>query len=167
MSDVTQWVNRLGLAPHPEGGWYRRTYESPEHLPLTALPDRFRGARPIATAIYYLLESGGFSALHRIKSDEIWNFYVGSPLRLTVLSSDGRIEERMLGDKSVAGVLFQTVVPAEHWFGAEVVETASFSLVGCVVAPGFDFEDFELADREKLAAVYPQHRAVIERLTRV
>lgn len=167
MSDVTHWVNKLGLAPHPEGGWYRRTYESAENLPPTALPDRFSGARPIATAIYYLLESGSFSALHRIKSDEIWNFYVGSPLRLTVLSSDGRIEERTLGDKSAAAVSFQTVVPAECWFGAEVVETGSFSLVGCVVAPGFDFEDFELADREKLAAVYPQHRAVIERLTRV
>jgi predicted cupin superfamily sugar epimerase len=166
MNDAAHWVETLKLSPHPEGGYYRRTYESFEQLPMAALPARFSGNRPIATAIYYLLEGAGFSALHRIKSDEIWNFYAGSPLRLTVLDPGGVLHELLLGKAPEAGQSFQHVVRAGCWFGAEVAGAASYSLVGCVVAPGFDFEDFELADRERLVAAYPQHRAVIEGLTR-
>lgn len=166
MSEASHWVKTLELVPHPEGGWYRRTYESTDRLPQAALPARFTGDRPFATAIYFLLENGDFSALHRIKSDEIWNFHAGSPLQLTVLDPDGRLEARILGCCPAATASFQTVVRAGCWFGAEVLEAGSYSLVGCVVAPGFDFEDFELADRDRLLAEHPQHRTVIERLTR-
>jgi uncharacterized protein len=166
MHDALYWVKALDLSLHPEGGYYRRTYESVEQLPGASLPVRFSGDRPMATAIYYLLEGHDFSALHRIKSDEIWSFHAGSPLRLTVLDLGGRLYELLLGSAPEAGQSFQQVVRAGCWFGAEVVDASSYSLVGCVVAPGFDFEDLELADRERLVAAYPLHRAVIERLTR-
>ncbi len=165
MNDAAYWVKTLNLRPHPEGGFYRRTYESAERLPVGVLPGRFRGERPIATAIVYLLVNPAISALHRIRSDEIWHFYLGSPLRLTILDSDGQVEEQVLGKDPGRGQVFQHVVRAGSWFGAEVVETRAFSLVGCVVAPGFDFEDFELADRVRLVQAYPHHRAMIERLT--
>lgn len=166
MNDAAYWVKSLNLRPHPEGGHFRRTYESADRLPAGALPARFPGERPIATAIVYLLENPAVSALHRIKSDEIWHFYRGSPLRLTMLSPGGQVEERTLGPDPANGQSFQLVVPAGSWFGAEVVEPRSFSLVGCTVAPGFDFEDFELGDRTRLLLAYPRHRALIERLTR-
>lgn len=166
MNDAAYWVKILDLRPHPEGGYYRRTYESADRLPAGALSARFPGERPVATAILYLLESPAVSALHRIQSDEIWHFCLGSPLRLTVLHPGGRIEERILGADPAGGQSFQHAVRAGSWFGGEVVWPQSFSLVGCVVAPGFDFEDFELADRTRLLRAFPQHRALIERLTR-
>jgi len=164
--DALYWVKALDLSRHPEGGYYRRTYESVEQFPRASLPARFSGDRPMATAVYYLLEGHDFSALHRIKSDEIWSFYAGSPLRLTVLEPGGSLNRLLLGSAPEAGQSFQHVVRSGCWFGAEVIEAGSYSLVGCVVAPGFAFEDFELADRARLIAAYPLHRAVIERLTR-
>jgi predicted cupin superfamily sugar epimerase len=166
--DAASWIERLGLQPHPEGGFYRETYRSTEAVQADGLPVRFDGPRRFATAVYFLLTAESFSALHRIRSDELWHFYAGDPVTLTVLDADGRgtLSTVRLGRDLAADVLPQAVVPAGAWFGAEVAAPGRFALVGCTVAPGFDFADFELGEREALAERYPRHRAVIERLTR-
>jgi len=158
------WIDTLGLARHPEGGWFRETYRSSESIPSEALPDRFQGLRPFCTAIYFMLKRGDFSALHRIKSDEIWHFHEGAPLTVHVLTPTGEQYGIRLGRDADNGERFQAVVPAGCWFGAETF--GEFSLVGCTVAPGFDFRDFEMADRANLASIFPQHIPFINRLTR-
>jgi len=167
MSEARQWIERLQLRPHPEGGYFRETYRSGEIVARAHLPARFGGDRAFSTAIYYLLESGDFSALHTIKQDEVWHFYDGSPLTVHVIDGDGTHSAIRLGRDIAAGEVPQAVVPAGRLFGARVEDAASFSLVGCTVAPGFDFADFAVPDRAQLLARYPQHRELIERLTRV
>lgn len=158
------------MTAHPEGGYFAETYRSAEVIPLAALPDRFQGARTFGTAIYFLLESHQFSALHRIQSDEIWHFYAGLPLEILVISSTGDLTIIRLGNRPDKGELFQAVVQAGCWFGSKPVSDATatdstFSFVGCTVAPGFDFTDFELADRATLLTEFPQHQTIIDRLT--
>lgn len=160
------WIEALGLRPHPEGGWYRETYRSSETVAGEHLPPRFGGARCFSTAIYFLLPGGEFSALHRIKSDEIWHFYAGSPLTLVAIDAAGTLTETVLGRRPERGESFQARVPAGSWYGAWIEDPTSYALVGGTVAPGFDFADFELAERAALEALHPQHRALIRRLTR-
>jgi uncharacterized protein len=158
-------ISALGLVQHPEGGWYRETYRSSEHIPGNALPDRFEGLRSCCTAIFFLLEQGDYSALHRIKSDELWFFHGGTGLTIHLLTADGIHSAIRLGADIAAGEVFQAMVPAGTWFGAEMSGTGEYSLVSCTVAPGFDFADFEMAKREVLLLQYPEHVAVIKRLT--
>jgi uncharacterized protein len=163
---AAQWIVALGLAPHPEGGFYRETYRAGETVEAAHLPARFGGARAHSTAIYFLLPADQVSALHRIRSDEVWHFYAGDALTLTLLHPDGRLEERRLGPDLDRGERFQVIVPAGAWYGAAVDAGGAYALVGGTVAPGFDFADFELAERAALLARFPQHRAAILRLTR-
>ena len=165
--DPTELIARLDLTRHPEGGWYRETYRSSEQIPAKALPERFSGSRALCTAIYFLLERGDFSALHQIKSDELWHYHAGSSLLIHIFTPDGDYRVERLGADLAAGDRFQVMVSAGSWFGAEpAVGEANFALVGCTVAPGFDFRDFVLADREHLCAAYPRHAPLIRRLTR-
>ncbi len=164
-NELHRLITRLELQPHPEGGYFRETYRSAELV--TALPERFQGQRSFSTAILFLLPHGHMSALHRIKSDEVWHFYQGSPLRVATLSPDGSRKDYLLGSSLDAGQTFQAVVPAGHWFGAYVDATQGESLVGCTVAPGFDFSDFEMGTRDALCKLYPQHGELVRRLTRV
>lgn len=157
-------IEALGLQRHPEGGWFAETYRSKESIAAEALPSRFGGSRSCCTAIHFLLEEGDFSALHRIKSDEIWHFYVGAPLVVQVITPGGEHRQILLGSDPTGGEHFQAVVPAGCWFGAET--RGRFSLVGCTVAPGFDFADFEMASRHGLTGQFPLHEALIARLTR-
>ncbi len=161
---VATLVQRFDLKPHPEGGFYSETYRSIESIPGTALPDRFTGDRYFSSAIYFLLEKGNFSAFHRIKSDECWHFYSGDPLWIHVLYEDGRAETIILGNTEDA--VYQYVVPAGCWFASETAPTGIFSLVGCTVAPAFDFADFELAKAEELIRNFPAHQNLIQRLCR-
>jgi uncharacterized protein len=154
------WIRLLALDAHPEGGYYRETYRSAETISTAG------GSRAISTAIYFLLPGDQVSALHRIRSDEVWHFYAGSALTLFVLHPDGRPERARLGPDAAAGERFQMLVPSGCWYGAAVDDPASWALVGGTVAPGFDFADFELGGRAALTREFPQHRAVIERLTR-
>jgi hypothetical protein len=163
---AADWIRLLDLTPHPEGGYYRETYRSPETAAAAHLPPRFAGPRAISTAIYFLLPGDQVSALHRIRSDEIWHFYAGSALTLFVIHPDGRLERARLGPDATAGERFQALVPVGCWYGATVEDPVSYALVGGTVAPGFDFADFELGERAALLREFPQHRAVIERLTR-
>ena len=162
---VQQWIDRLSLEPHPEGGWYRQTYRASLMLPLAALPG-FTGERAASTAIYFLLAGDQFSALHRLRSDEVWHFYAGSGLVVHVIEPGGQYSGLLLGSNAAAGELFQAVVPAGCWFGSSLRQPNTYALVGCTVAPGFDFADFEMAKRDALTAQYPQHRNIIARLTR-
>jgi predicted cupin superfamily sugar epimerase len=166
MTDANQWIERLQLKRHPEGGNFRETYRSDEVVPRQSLPARFTGDRAMATAIYFLLEGDDFSALHRIKQDEVWHFYDGATLTVHVIDLEGNYTPLQLGRNLSAGEAPQAVVKAGCYFGATVNDPRSYALVGCTVAPGFDFADFEMPSREGLWQRYPQHRQLIERLTK-
>lgn len=163
---ATQLIKQLGLKSHPEGGYYKETYKSSEQIAAAALPEQFRSPRHFSTCIYFLMTSKSFSAFHRIQQDEIWHFYDGSPISLHILSPDGHYANHRIGRDIPAGELPQVVVSAGHWFAAEVIEENSFSLVGCTVAPGFSFEDFELGTRTDLTRRFPDFAELIGRLTR-
>ncbi len=157
--DAQFWKERLNLIPHPEGGFYRVTYESADMVPHP----RVAAERRASTGIYFLIDSpANFSAFHRIQSDEMWHFYAGEELTVHVISPDGRYKQLQLG----ALHEFQAVVPAGCWFASSVAREGSWALVGCTVAPGFDFADFELADRAGLTELYPRYADVISRYTR-
>ena len=160
------WIDRLQLMPHPEGGFYRQTYSASTIFDPSCLPAGFSGPRATSTAIYFLLEEDDFSAFHRIRSDELWHFYAGDALEVLSLGQDGELHRLLLGREVGRGETFQAVVEAGRWFASQLVRGGSFALVGCTVSPGFHFEDFELADRDKLNAEYPEHRALINQLTR-
>lgn len=163
---ATTLIDQLQLQAHPEGGWYRRTYQSEEMISAAALPQRFNGSRNISTAIFYLIGKGSFSAFHRIKSDEVWHFYTGDALVLYIICPSGFLETIVLGNELEKGQVFQYVVPAGCWFAAEPATESAFSLVGCTVAPGFDFDDFELAESITLEKAYPQYQELIKKLCR-
>lgn len=159
-------IQRFNLQPHPEGGYYAETYRSAETIPPTGLPERFGSSRTFSTAIYFLLEQGNFSAFHKIKSDECWHFYAGQTLLIHVIDKEGNLTTTKLGADINQGELFQHVVPAGCWFASEPGTNTSFAFVGCTVAPGFDFKDFELAETNELVALYPQHKDLTGRLCR-
>lgn len=163
--DTQYWVDQLGLEHHPEGGYWVQTYRCAERLAAEHLPSRFGGPRIFSSAIYYLLKGGDRSVFHRIKSDEIWHFYDGSPLTLYAIDPAGTLVQKTLGNRPEKGQSFQVLVTAGCWFGALVNDPSSYTLAGCTVAPGFEFEDFELGCREILTARYPRHKDLIERLT--
>lgn len=155
----------FGLKPHPEGGHYLRTYASSGRIPAQALPAPFGGERLYSTAIVYLLEAGQKSHLHRIRQDELWHFHLGGPLRLVMISPGGKAAEILLGPEVLVGQRVQFAVPAGFWFGATPAPGAAYSLVGCTVAPGFDFADFELAERAALQNQFPRLEQLIAEFT--
>ena len=161
-----QYIKHLNLQPHPEGGFYIQSYRSADLLTSDTLPERFKGYRPTSTAIFYLLERGDFSSFHRIKSDECWHFYAGSTLYIHIIENDGKYYQVKLGNLPLQGESFQFVVPAGVWFAAEPAPETEFALTGCTVAPGFDFDDFELGDKTILTSLFPQHSIIINRLCR-
>ena len=159
-------IERYQMQQHPEGGFFASTYQSSGFVPRTALPAEFTGDRYFSNAIVYLLKENDFSALHRLKQDEIWHFYLGGALRLVMISPDGKFSETILGQNIEAGDVVQAIVPAGYWFGAKPTEGAVFSFVGCTLAPGFDFADFELAKRSELLLQFPDLEAIILEFTR-
>lgn len=160
-ADVSKLVQRLGMMPHPEGGFYVETYRAADRVN--------RGvdgaSRVSSTAIYYLLDNEAYSAWHRIASDEVWHFYAGTPLNVHVLTPQGDLVTHHLGNAlENPAQVFQAIVPAGCWFAAELAQPGGYALVGCTVAPGFEFAEFELAQAEVLLANYPQHDEIIRRL---
>ena len=146
MSITNQLIQKYNLEPHPEGGWYKQTYKSNELIAAEALPKRFGANRAFSTAIYFLLEQGNFSAFHRIKSDECWHFYAGDPLLIYIIEQNGELKIISLGNDFEKGHSFQYVVPANCWFASRPAPESEYCFVGCTVSPGFEFEDFELAN---------------------
>ena len=166
MKDADYWIEKLGLVKHPEGGYYREVYRSSEIIPLDALPARYNGERSFSTSIYFLLREKETSRLHRLKSDELWHFYTGSPLNIHVIDPDGNHLAIKLGSDFEKGESFQYTIEKGCWFGATVNDPSSYSLAGCTVAPGFEFDDFEIGQREELIRLYPEHKLVIEMLAK-
>ncbi|MEO8771271.1 MAG: cupin domain-containing protein [Ferruginibacter sp.] len=166
MISAQQLIQQYSLQQHPGGGWYKENYKSKELIAAGALPARFGGDRFFSTAIYFLLEQNNFSAFHRIKSDECWHFYAGGPLSVYELEDNGTMKVIQLGSDISKGQLFQYVVPANRWFASRPMQGSEFSFVGCTVSPGFDFTDFEIADRSVLLELYPQHKTIIAELSR-
>lgn len=156
---ITRLIQKLGLKPHPEGGFYKETYRSEETVSVGDGRVRNTG-----TAIYYMLTDDDTSRFHRILSDEIWFFHSGEALEI-VLIADGELETIVLGNKIDAGEIPQAIIPANTWFAAGIRSGKGYSLVGCTVSPGFDFADFELASREKLIDSYPALKNIIEQYT--
>ncbi len=151
----------LNLQPHPvEGGSFRRTYTS------TGIVERPRGARPLGTAIYYLLEPGTFSEMHVLDSDEIFHFYLGDPVEMLQLHPDGRSAVFTLGPDLAADQHVQLVVPAGVWQGTRLIGDGRGALLGCTVAPGFDFADYQAGNFAELAARWPAEAERIKALTR-
>jgi len=163
---ASYWIERLELTEHIEGGAFREIYRSALTVPRKSLPILFQGDRNVATGIYFLLANGQFSAFHRIASDECWHFYYGDPLLIYEIGHTDTLTIHRLGQDIEAGERFQVVVKAGSWFASVPAPGSEYALVGCTVSPGFDFADFELADRAALSSRYPQYAELIRELTR-
>lgn len=181
MTTASDWIEHLQLQPHPEGGYFKEVYRASETIPHHALPSRFQAERHFSTSIYFLLTSTTFSAFHRIQQDELWHFYDGAPLTIHIIDANGTHTSTQLGRHFLAGETPQTVIKAGVWFAAcltepnthkktklqqKQIDDSDYTLVGCTVSPGFDFADFELAERKHLLAQFPQHHTLINALTR-
>jgi len=163
---VEEIIRSLNLMKHPEGGYYREIYRSNEFIPVEVLENRKNTKKPyrnISTSIYYLLVNSDVSLFHRIKSDEIWHFYQGSPLLLHILDEEKQEYRNITLGKDL---VFQVVVPKNVWFSAEILDKSSYSLIGCTVSPGFEFEDFEIAKSQDLISKFPQWENLIKKFTK-
>jgi hypothetical protein len=159
------YIDQLQMLKHPEGGWYKETYRAHGIIPNSVLTE-VEGDRSYSTGIYFLLTSDNFSAFHRIKYDEMWHFYHGDGLSVHEINKEGNYVKHKLGLDLDGLEEPQLVIAGNSWFASEVKEGGCWCLVGCTVAPGFDFKDFELPPREILLDRYPQHSELITRLTR-
>ena len=155
------WIKELNLQPHPEGGYFREVYRADEEPGL--LPSRYNGKRSFATSIYFLLTGNDKSAFHRITSDETWHFYYGCPLILYTLDEKCGLHKIELGNNPRKEQFLQYTISHGTWFGGHPADENSYSLLGCTVAPGFDFKDFELAEFEKLSRAFPEHTELIRK----
>jgi hypothetical protein len=158
------YIEKLGLTKHVEGGSFKETYRANLVLNRQNLPADFNGNRSISTGIYFLLEHGQFSAFHKIASDEMWHFYHGQTLTVYEIEPNGNLIAHKLGTDLENGESFQCVIKAGNWFGSRCEVANGFSLVGCTVAPGFDFDDFELADKNTLIQAFPHLSVLINQM---
>jgi hypothetical protein len=150
------WIQKLGMKPHPEGGFFAETYRNSRYVSFV------NGPRSMATSIYFLLRSQDISHFHQLYSDEIWYFHSGSPVLVHQFHKNN-YQKYILGPESDHDL--QVVIKAGTIFGAEVLEESSYCLMGCMVNPGFDFSDFRMMDREELHIKFPDHEELINRLT--
>lgn len=165
MIQASTLVKRLDLQPHPEGGYFKEVYRSNELIKAEGLPERYSSERCFGTSIYYMLEGEQFSAFHKLQSDETWHFYLGSPIVLHLISSEGNYSKIVLGQNITEDENLQYTILKETWFAAEEKVKSSFSLVGCTVAPGFDFADFEFGKRDELTKLFPAQSEIILKFT--
>jgi uncharacterized protein len=157
----------LNLAPHPrEGGSFVETWRAEETIPRESLPSRYSSARSAGTCIYYLLEPGTFSEMHRLASDEIFHFYLGDPVEMLQLAPDGSARTVILGNDLAAGQRPQVIVPQSVWQGSRLVPGGKVTLMGCTVSPGFDYADYEAGSAAFLTRQYPKYAELIRILTR-
>jgi predicted cupin superfamily sugar epimerase len=161
LGSADEWIARLGLRPLEfEGGYYRESVRSDESAPFALRG----GARPLHTAIYYLLTPDTASAMHRLASDEVFHFYAGDRVRMLQLEPGGAGRVVLLGNDGALDVEPQILVPRGWWQGSELEPGGRFALLGTTMAPGFDFADFELGRRAELESAYPRYAAELARL---
>ena len=158
------WIERLQLIRHIEGGWYKEVYKSP--ITLQSTGETFTN-RSICTHIYFLLEKNDFSSLHRIRADESWHFYAGTPLTVYEFEHSGNLIQHHLGNDLSTGCMPYCLIKSGNWFGARIESEGTFSLVGCTVSPGFEFDDLELAKADDLSRMYPEHETFIREMCRM
>jgi hypothetical protein len=159
--EAAYWIAHLALQPHPEGGWFKETYRDAREVRVTN-HDRTYAA---SSAIYYLLQQGERSVFHRIQADETWHFYAGGALELFILEPHGQLQKVRIGSDIHHGAVLQFTVPAGRWFASRPAPESAFSLCGCTVAPGFEFDEFELAAKNDLILGWPLHKNIIVELT--
>jgi len=164
MNEKTKYyIQKLELDNHPEGGYYKEIYRAGEMFFIDTPKKNFK--RNVSTSIYFLLDGAQVSKLHRLKSDELWHFYDGTTVKIYIIDEKGKLTEILLGKKTENGEIFQAVIKKNTWFAAEVVNKRSFALIGCTVSPGFDFSDFELAERKTLSKQFPKLKDFIHKFT--
>jgi predicted cupin superfamily sugar epimerase len=168
MPTAKQIQELLNLRPLPvEGGYFAETYRSKFTITRqAAIPSGYTGDRALSTAIYFLLTPDTFSAIHRLKGDEVYHFYLGDPVELLLLKPDGASETVLLGQDIASGMHLQHVVPGGTWQGSRLASGGKFALMGTTMSPGFDPADFELGQRRELSARFPNHSVLIAALTR-
>ena len=165
MYSAEYFIKQLNLEPHVEGGCFKANFASSENITSSDLRTKFEGERILWTSIYFLLRDGEVSNFHRLKSDEMWYYHAGSPLTIYMISPEGELTTHELGLNIENGEVPQVLVPKNYIFGS-AMNNEGFSLVGCMVSPGFEFKDFELFKRQYLLDLYPQYKEVIVKLTR-
>lgn len=167
MNTAERIISILKLEPHPsEGGYFSETYKAEQQISVESLPEGFDTARSFCTAIYYLLTPDTFSTMHKVKSDEIFHFYSGDPVEMLQLYPDGTGKIVTIGNDVESGILPQLIVPAGVWQGSRLIPGGEYALMGTTVSPGFEYEDYEQANRETLKTTYPQYTDLIINLTR-
>lgn len=157
------WIQHLDLKPHPEGGFFKEVYRSTIGVSKDELPVGYKSARRLSTSIYYLLRSGDISRMHRLKSDELWYYHFGSSLKVIYIDHEGKKHTKILGNNPEKAEYFHILIPAGNIFAAEVIDPDSYSLISCVVSPGFEYEDFELFSKDDLLQAYPKHADLFEK----
>lgn len=160
MTKAQQLIETLNLKRHPEGGFYRETYRSP----LSFMPSGVAEPRNLVTLIYFMLTTLEFSKFHRIFYDEIWMFHDGAPIHIHLIDKEGALTTKKLGKRTEEGELPQILIPGNTLFGAELGTGDDFGLASCMVAPGFDFRDFELFTAEEMNHLFPRHTALFSRI---
>ncbi|MBX2976906.1 MAG: cupin domain-containing protein [Ignavibacteriaceae bacterium] len=161
MTKAEYYISKLELIQHPEGGYFKEVYRSDESLEENSLPIRYGSSRNFSTSIYFLLNGNQFSSFHKLKSDEIWHHYDGCSITIYLIDASGKLELKVLGKDLEKEQSFQITIPKGSWFAAKPDDENSFSLIGCTVAPGFEFNDFELGKREELISLFPLYRKLI------
>jgi len=165
MNTAQYWIEQLDMVAHPEGGYYKESFKAEEEIKSADIAENSDGNRHLWTSIYFLIEKGDASHFHRLKSDEMWYYHGGSPLDIYMITPQGELKVEKLGLNIGAGEKPQILVPKNTIFGS-ALDDNPFSLVGCMVSPGFDFRDFELFERKHLLEEYPEYGQVISKLTR-
>lgn len=161
------YIQKLQLKPHPEGGYYKEIYRAGEIILSEHLPKRYKSSRNFSTSIYFLLEGNQISHFHRLKSDEQWHFYDGSSIIIYDISENGKLNKTLLGRDIKNGESLQAVIKRNAWFAAELSDKSSFTLIGCTVSPGFDFNDFELGKRDELIKEFPLYKELFYKLAKL
>jgi predicted cupin superfamily sugar epimerase len=156
-----EWIEKLGLAPHPEGGYFKEMYRCARTIDSAKEEE----SRSLSTSIYFLLKGHDVSHFHRLSSDEIWFYHAGDSLTLYTIAPDGSGQQLVLGSDAMQHEQLQLLIPAEHLFGGFCNNADGYTMVSCVVSPGFDFRDFEMPSHEQLMHEYPEHSEWIARLS--
>lgn len=163
---ISYIIKKYKLKKHIEGGYYSEFYRSKEKISSKCLPKRYNGGRAFSTSIYFLLRNNEFSTFHRLNSDEILHFYDGSPVYVYLIDENGKLEIKKLGRNVNKNEDYQILVKAGNWLAMKPVRTNSFSLIGCTVAPGFEYSDLQLGKRKELIKLFPNHKKIISKLTK-